>query len=317
MNRCLCCGKELLKADEVASGWHSKCVKSFFGTSSLPDIDVSKDHLEQMADEAVNKRITITGVQKKLSLHLSKNDGNRLTIVNYPTGYILKPQTAEYSHLPEFEHITMSMANFVGIKTVPHALVKTGDSFSYITKRIDRNISDESVVKYAMEDFCQLSGKLTADKYKGSYEQCGRIIKKYSSRVGFDISEFYLRILFCFITGNSDMHLKNFSLIETDTGSELYELADAYDLLPANLILPEDNEETALTLNGKKRNLTLKDFIILAENIGIDKKSALRMINNMLDKIDGMLFLLEENALEEKETDLLRTLISSRAERLK
>ena len=317
MNRCLCCGKELLKADEVASGWHSKCVKSFFGTSSLPDIDVSKDHLEQMADEAVNKSITITGVQKKLSLHLSKEGENRLTIVNYPTGYILKPQTAEYSQLPEFEHITMSMANFVGIKTVPHALVRTDDSYSYITKRIDRNISDESVIKYAMEDFCQLSGKLTADKYKGSYEQCGRIVKKYSSRVGFDISEFYLRILFCFITGNSDMHLKNFSLIETDIGSGLYELSDAYDLLPVNPILPEDNEETALTLNGKKRNLTLKDFIILAENIGIDKKSALRMINNLLNKIDGMLSLLDENVLEEKEADLLRTLISSRAERLK
>ncbi len=269
-----------------------------------------------MAEEAVNKSIAVTGVQKKLSLHLSREGGNRLTVVNYPTVYIMKPQAAEYSHLPEFEHITMSMANIAGIRTAPHALVKTKESLSYITRRIDREFSDESIIKYAMEDFCQLSGKQTADKYKGSYEQCGRIIKKYSSRVGFDISEFFLRILFCFITGNSDMHLKNFSVIETEIGSGLYSLSEAYDLLSVNLILPEDNEETALTLNGKKRNLTLKDFVALAEKIGMEKRAALRMINNLVDKTEGMISLLDDNVLNKEEIDSFKNLIASRIERL-
>ncbi len=314
--KCLCCGQELSKENDNSSQWHLRCIRRFFGMSVMPDIDVSKEFLDDMANETANKGITVTGVQKKLSLHLSRVNGAKLTIVNYPTGYILKPQAPEYAHLPEYEHVTMCMADSVGIKTVPHALAKTEDTLSYITKRVDRNISGNEVHKYAMEDFCQLAGRLTSDKYRGSYEQCGRLIKKYSSRVGFDISEFYLRVVFSFITGNSDMHLKNFSIIEDMPGNEQFHLSQAYDLLPVNLILPEDTEETALTLNGKKRSITYNDIMTFAENIGLEKKTARRITDSLISAFNVCFRIIDDSFLNEHEKQAYKDLITMRIDRI-
>ena len=119
-----------------------------------------------------NEGFTVPGVQKKLSLHLSSDTNARLTIVDYPTGFILKPQTEEYAHMPEYEDLAMRLAELIGIQTVPHALIKMKDEYGYITKRIDRDITQDQIKLYAMEDFCQLSNRLTQDKYKGSYENC-------------------------------------------------------------------------------------------------------------------------------------------------
>ena len=279
---CLCCGKPI-KDNNESSGWHKTCIKKFFTTAVIPEIEITDSVLEELAKESTNKGYTIPGVQKKLSLHLSKEVYPRLTVVNYPTGYILKPQVKEFRALPEAEHIVMSMADKAKIRTVPHALVKSKDSYAYITKRIDRVFSKDSNVKLiAMEDFCQLDLRLTQDKYKGSYERCGNIIKKYSSRSGLDMSELFYRLVFSFIVGNSDMHLKNFSLIESESGSEEYHLSPAYDLLPVNVIMPEDKEEFALPINGKKRNIHRKDFLIFAAGCGIAKLAAEKMIGQLV-----------------------------------
>lgn len=155
------------------------------------------------------------------------------------------------------------MADAAGISVVPHALINGGDSLAYITKRIDRAFEKDGVKMLAMEDFCQLDLRLTQDKYKGSYERCAKIIDKYSSRRGLDMTELYMRLVFSYLVGNSDMHLKNFSLIETKEGSKKYILSPAYDLLPVNVIMPEDEEEFALAMNGKKMNLRKKIFLFL------------------------------------------------------
>ena len=279
---CLCCGKPI-KDNNESSGWHKTCIKKFFTTAVIPEIEITDSVLEELAKESTNKGYTIPGVQKKLSLHLSKEVYPRLTVVNYPTGYILKPQVKEFRALPEAEHIVMSMADKAKIRTVPHALVKSKDSYAYITKRIDRVFSKDSNVKLiAMEDFCQLDLRLTQDKYKGSCERCGNIIKKYSSRSGLDMSELFYRLVFSFIVGNSDMHLKNFSLIESESGSGEYHLSPAYDLLPVNVIMPEDKEEFALPINGKKRNIHRKDFLIFAAACGIAKLAAEKMIGQLV-----------------------------------
>ena len=279
---CLCCGK-LIKDNNESSGWHKTCIKNFFTTAVIPEIEITDSVLEELAKESTNKGYTIPGVQKKLSLHLSKEVYPRLTVVNYPTGYILKPQVKEFRALPEAEHIVMSMADKAKIRTVPHALVKSKDSYAYITKRIDRVFSKDSNVKLiAIEDFCQLDLRLTQDKYKSSYERCGNIIKKYSSRSGLDMSELFYRLVFSFIVGNSDMHLKNFSLIESESGSGEYHLSPAYDLLPVNVIMPEDKEEFALPINGKKRNIHRKDFLIFAAGCGIAKLAAEKMIEQLI-----------------------------------
>lgn len=221
---CLCCGKPL-KTDEP-SGWHKACVKRFFGTSVIPELEIDNSALEHLAIETAGKGLTIPGVQKKLSLHLmSEGRKPRLTLVNYPTGYILKPQVEDFRALPEAEHLVMSMADAAGISTVPHALVMGGENLAYITRRIDRVFGKDSVEMLAMEDFCQLDLRLTQDKYRGSYERCAKVIERYSSRSGLDLSELFYRLIFCFITGNSDMHLKNFSLIETAERSGKYVLS--------------------------------------------------------------------------------------------
>ena len=145
--------------------WHKKCVKRFFQTDELPILDITKEQLEILANEIVNEGLTVPGVQKKLSLHLSTDLNARLTIVDYPTGYILKPQTEEFDNMPEFEDLAMRLAEIMGIQTVPHALIKMNDEYAYITKRIDREISEKETKLYAMEDFCQLSYRLTPVSY--------------------------------------------------------------------------------------------------------------------------------------------------------
>lgn len=200
-----------------------------------------------------------------------------------PAGYILKPQSEEYPHLPELEAVTMLLADAYGIPTCPHGLIQLSDgSLAYITKRVDRKLVDGAMVKLPMEDFCQLSSRLTEDKYKGSYEQIARLIDRYSSRPYGDKVELYNRLIFCYLTWNSDMHLKNFSLLEE--ASEGPVLSPAYDLLPAGLVVKEDSEETALTLNGKKKNLTRNDFLVFAETIGISLEVAKRLLEAMLGK---------------------------------
>nr|MCR5734817.1 HipA domain-containing protein [Lachnospiraceae bacterium] len=185
MIRCLCCNKEIANPGEYEKTvlWHQKCIKAFFGTEMLPQIDCSEKELERLANQAVNKGLTVPGVQKKLSLHLENEDRTaKLTIVDHPTGYILKPQSYDFSCLPEAEYMSMKMAEAANIRTVPNALIRVDGSYAYITRRIDRK--NDRVL--AMEDFCQLSGRMTADKYRSSYENCGKVIKRYSKNVGID-----------------------------------------------------------------------------------------------------------------------------------
>ena len=274
---CFCCGKPLKTEND--NGWHKACIKRFFGTAHIPEIEIDEKTLESLAAQSTSKGLTVPGVQKKLSLHLSTDNRNpRLTLVNYPTGYILKPQVKEFECLPEAEQLVMTMADATGISTVPHALIKSGENLAYITKRIDRIFDKTDIKMLAMEDFCQLDLRVTVDKYKGSYERCAKVIGKYSSQIGLDMAELFMRLVFSFVVGNSDMHLKNFSLIETGEASNTFVLSPAYDLLPVNVIMPEDNEEFALALNGKKTHIRKKDFFVFAEECKISKASTEKMI---------------------------------------
>lgn len=308
---CLCCGKPLRTPDET--GWHKACIKRFFGTTKLPEIEIDDKTLNLLATETTNKGFTVPGVQKKLSLHLvSDSRKPRLTLVNYPTGYILKPQVAEFEALPESEQLIMTMADMAGISTVPHALIKGNAGLAYITKRVDRNLTSDKVEMLAMEDFCQLDLRLTEDKYRGSYERCAKIIKQYSSRVGIDMAEFYIRLVFCFIVGNSDMHLKNFSLIETAEGSGEYVLSPAYDLLPVNANMPADKEQFALAMNGKKMNIRKGDFLKFADTCGISRPTAEKLIDNLVKLTPKWLKMCEKSLLTDELKERLTKIITER-----
>ena len=164
----------------------------------------------------------------------------------------------------------------------------------------------------AMEDFCQLDLRLTEDKYKGSYERCAKIIEKYSSRSGIDMAEFYMRVVFSFIVGNSDMHMKNFSLIETDEGTGEYVLSPAYDLLPVNANVPSDKEQLALPMNGKKMNIRRNDFLKFADYCGISRAAAEKMIKRLVDMEPKFLSMCESSLLPEELKTRLTTIIQER-----
>ena len=248
----------------------------------------------------------MTGVQPKLSLHLNGHEGNkRLTIVGLWGGYICKPQTRQYEMLPEVEDVTMHLAEIAHIAVVPHALMRMADStLCYLTRRIDRTSTGE---KIAMEDMCQLTERQTEHKYKSSYERIGKVILKYSSLPKMDVVNFFELVLFCWVTGNNDMHLKNFSLYEIE---DKIRMTPAYDLLNVSIINPHDDEELALTLNGRKKKLQKVDFIKSAATLGIDSIIVERLIKKyirLLPKFEDVIqnsFLSAE--LKEKYIELLR-----------
>lgn len=312
---CLYCNKPIKETslEENKHQWHSSCAKKFFSCHEFPKIDISKSSLIKLAKSNLEAGISLPGVQKKLSLHLEGKTSSRLTIIGYPSNYILKPQSEEYPFLPELEYLAMKMGEASSLRLVPYALIKIEDEFAYISKRIDR-VGEN---KLAMEDFAQLDGRLSSDKYKGSYERVSKIIDRYSSRVGYDLSELYLRLVFSFIIGNSDMHLKNFSLIEEEFGSNLYSLSMAYDLLPTNLVLPSDKEEFALTMNGKKANFTREDFLKFASNIGLSELVANRIISSLINKEGAYLSLIKDSYLSDEYKISLSNLVKERIDRLK
>ena len=266
--RCLHCYQALFDSN---SDFHEACNKRFFGQLKTPQLNYSLDNLQELASKVIQSQMAVTGVQAKVSLSLfrkeEKNLTKKLTIVGLYGDYILKPPSEHYEQLPELESATMHMADVCGIKVVPHSLVKLQDeTLCYITKRVDRTRK----TKLHMEDMCQLSERLTEDKYKGSHEQIAKLVLKYSSTPLLDVSNFYEQVLFSFFTGNSDMHLKNFSLLEKE-GQGL-SLCPAYDLVPTALVNPADTEELALTLNAKKRKLKYQDFLNAYEKCGLSKK---------------------------------------------
>lgn len=266
--RCLHCYEPLHEADTYL---HQACNKRFYGQLKTPHLGYALDNLQELASKVIQSQMAVTGVQAKVSLSLyrkeDKNQTKKLTIVGLYGDYILKPPSEYYPELPELESVTMHMAAKCGLQVVPHSLVYLEDkTLCYITKRVDRTRKG----KLHMEDMCQLSERLTEDKYKGSHEQVAKLVLKYSQSPVLDLTNFYEVVLFSFFTGNSDMHLKNFSLLEKE-GLGMC-LSPAYDLVPTSLVLPEDTEELALTLNGKKRKLKYDDFLKAYENCGLSKK---------------------------------------------
>ncbi len=277
IKRCLYC-YTVLNENEI--DFHAGCSKKIFGQPVPPELPYTENNLEDLAKQVIQSQMTVTGVQPKLSLHITKgvnkNDPRRFTIVGLWGGYILKPASAHYPQLPEVEDLTMHLATIARIKTVPHSLIRMkSGNLAYITKRIDRSKKN----KLHMEDMCQLTERLTEDKYHGSYEQIAKAIMKYSVNPGLDLVNFFEQLLFCFLTGNADMHLKNFSLINEPGAG--YTLTSAYDMVSTALVNPKDDEELALTLNGKKRKINRNDFIACFNNMKLEIKQQENIFKKM------------------------------------
>ncbi len=311
---CLICYRPL---DDANDRYHPQCSQRLFGQGTAPELPYGYDELKEAAKKIVRRRATVPGVQAKLSLNLEKSrkKNSRFTIVGLWGNFILKPPVENYPQMPEIEHLTMHLAGLFKIDTVRHGLIhlKTGE-LAYITRRIDRSSGG---IKLHMEDMCQLTERLTEDKYRGSMEQVGKIIKRFSSNPLLDCIRFFDVALFSFLTGNADMHLKNFSLIYPVDG--MVQLSPAYDMLSTRLLISEkdDPEEMALTVNGKKRKLRIYDFEQLAASLGMNQKQTANVFKRFSKALPETQTAIGHGFLPDNKKDEFKQLLADRAERLK
>lgn len=309
MCKCLYCYQKL---EEGQKDFHPGCVRKFFGTKNVPVMEYRHEDLDHLAEQIIQAQTSLTGVQPKLSLNLSKHEGtSRLTIVGLWGDYIFKPQTENYPQLPENEDLTMHLAEAAKISVVPHSLIRMADGrLGYIAKRIDRTKNGE---KIDMEDMCQLTLHPTEYKYKGSHEQIAKAIVQYCSTPKLDLTNYMQLLLFCFVTGNNDMHLKNFSLYRP---FEDYQLSPAYDLLNIAIANPKDKEELALPLSGRKTKLRLEDFLEAARTMGLDVNVVMHLIASLHKALPKWQMLIHNSFLSEDMKKKYEELIISRLTRL-
>lgn len=310
MDKCLYCYRPLKEGEK---DMHSACAMKFFGTSAVPSLDYTTGQLDELAKQIIQEQTSLTGVQPKLSLHLNEHEGSRrLTIVGLWGAYICKPQTTLYEMMPEVEDLTMHLAELARIEVVPHTLIRMADgALAYLTRRIDRTVEGE---KLAMEDMCQLTGRLTEHKYKSSYERIGKAVVQYSSVPRMDVTNFFEVVLFSWLTGNNDMHLKNFSLYEPM--DRTVRLTPAYDMLNAAIINPKDDEELALTLNGRKKKLKKSDFMKAAELIGLGGIIVERFIRKYIRLLPAFEGMINNSFLDDNLKVRYKELLHERAARL-
>jgi serine/threonine-protein kinase HipA len=314
-HRCLAC---YLPLDEEGD-YHAACSRRIFGSPEPPELPLDLADMVEGATRVVVGRIALTGVQAKLSLDIERiaprSSHRRFTIVGAKGvwgEYILKPPSKLYTQLPENEDLMMHLAKIADIETAQHTLIRLhSGEFAYITRRFDRIGTHRSHVKLAMEDMCQLTERLTESKYKGSYEQIGKAIDKYSNSPGLDAMSFYRTVLFCYLIGNADMHLKNFSLL---TKKGLVGLSPAYDLVSTDLVL-DDPEETALTINGKKNKLRSSDWQSLGRYLDIPSPQVNSINEALQSSIPEMKECIDRSFLEAPMRERLVELIEQRAEK--
>jgi serine/threonine-protein kinase HipA len=269
MKRCLYCYQSL--ESNATADFHSLCSKKIFGQPIPPELPYGEKEMEELATQVIRSQATVPGIQPKISLDIQsgreKNEPKRFAIVGLWGNYLLKPPTPLYPQLPEVEDLTMHLASIAKIQVVPHSLIrlKSGE-MGYITKRIDRHKKS----KIHMEDMCQLTERMTEHKYNGSHELVAKAILQYSVNPLLDVINFFEQVVFSFLMGNADMHLKNFSLINQPGIG--YGLSPAYDLVSTALVNPEDEEDLALTLNGKKRKISGNDFSVAFNTLRLDAK---------------------------------------------
>lgn len=309
MCKCLYCYQEL---GEGQQDFHPSCARKFFGTKDVPLLEYRHEDLDRLAEQVIRAQTSLTGVQPKLSLNLSRHeDCSRLTIVGLWGDYIFKPQTEDYPQLPENEDLTMHLAEAAKIKVVPHSLIRLADDrLGYITKRIDRTPNGE---KIDMEDMCQLTLHPTEYKYKGSHEQIAKTIAQYSSIPKLDVTNYMQLLLFCFVTGNNDMHLKNFSLYRP---AKEYQMTPAYDLLNVSIANPKDKKELALPISGRKTKLRLEDFMNVAQNMGLEEHVVMRLISGLQKSLPKWRELIQKSFLSEDMKSRYEELVMSRLSRL-
>lgn len=279
--------------------------------SKLHDLPYSAEEQRREAAARATK-MSIQGAQPKLSARLAVKDG-RFVVVDLGGRWILKPQSPPFPEIPENEDLTMRLAAVIGIDVPTHGLLHCRDgSWTYFVRRFDRIRKKD---KLALEDFAQLTGKTRDTKYSSSMEQVAEVVDRFTTFPAVQKLELLRRTLFCFLVGNEDMHLKNFSLISR---RGLIELSPAYDLLNTTIALPGTAEELALPLHGKKRNLTRLDWLHYfgRQRLGLNAAVIDDLCAELTAALPRWRRLIDQSFLSDQGRHAYGTLLESRAERL-
>lgn len=310
-NKCLYCYEPLTEEAD----FHKKCSREFFGTPTPPKLPYSIDQMAELAKNVVERSIAVPGIQAKLSMSLieetRENTGTRLTVVGALGGnYIFKPPSDKFPEMPQNEHVTMRIAKAFNIQVVPSSLIRLASGeLSYITKRVDRAENGE---KIHMLDMFQITEAF--DKYKSSMEKVGRALHSYSENTLLDKIFYFELSLFSFLTGNNDMHLKNFSMIKSASG---WVLAPAYDLLNVAIVLPEDKEELALTIEGKKKKIKLEHFVKLGKGLELTDKQIESVFKRMIKNKPNAIEWIDKSFLSDNMKTAYKEILESRFIQLK
>ena len=298
MSRCLCCGRPV-EGDQT---YHPNCLKELFGRPRPPSIPFGLVDLPAQVRKT-GARMSISGVQMKLSIRVDPESWELTTVAEGGT-HILKPEPPQFPELPQNENLCMNIAEVLKMSVPPHGLFAMVDeSLCYIVKRFDRL---EDGTKIQKETIYQILN--ATEKYAGSLERVGKTIRAHVANVGLDAIDFLERVLLSFVTGNGDMHLKNWALLIGEEGAVA--LAPCYDLVSSRIYLP-DEEETALTINGKKNNLSRVDFEVLATSLRIDPLAAansFQKLNTAREQVSRMC--VESQLSAELQQELLKVITS-------
>ncbi len=301
-SRCLCCQRSL-KAEGL---YHPRCLSRLFGGPRPPTIPFKAADLPAMVTKDKN-RMSISGVQPKVFVRLNKENGTLEAVATGGT-HILKPEPEQFPQIPQNENLCMNMAEELGLRVAPHGLFKMADGkLCYIIRRFDRTEDGQRIAK---ETMFQVLG--STDKYSGSLEKVGKAIRSHAANVGLDTVDFFERVLFCFLTGNGDMHLKNWALL--GAGREIA-LAPCYDLVCSRLYI-KNEADTALTLNAKQNKLKRTDFEAFADHLEIDSKAAAHILDRFRSAQEKLSQMIISSELRSGPCQELLKILSSRYRRL-
>ena len=289
--------------------YDDKTLRAMFGKPIQPTIPISLNEISIEAQKLAGK-LSISGVQPKLSVRL---DGEKLIPVEKDGQYILKPQTQDFPELPQNEYLCMQMGKRFGLNTAQFVLLELSDgSPAYVVKRFDRFKKGRRVEKLACEDMHQILGG--PDKYAGSHEQVAKVINEHCRFAPLELQRLFEMTIFNFAIGNGDAHRKNFSLLTSEDGTVA--LSPAYDLVSSRLVIPEEDEELALSLNGKHNRLRRADFLAFADHVGIEASYAEGKIADLLSIRGEFLKMIGKLTLTAGLRDRLKDILTERLSRL-
>lgn len=297
MKACPACGKP-------AENWHSTCLRKLFGVSELPVIScIGTSNMVELALESAG-RLLISGVQAKLSVKVA--NGNVVPAVKNGT-HILKPLVPQWREMPQNENLVMCLARVAGIEVPPHGILKNEENETfYIVKRFDRK---KNGIRIHTEDFCQAGNVPRTMKYRKSAEFCGKLINRTATFPKIEIQKYFKIVLFNFLVGNGDAHLKNYSFIYHRNRTAL---APAYDLVSSSILIPEETQ-SAIPVDGRDNGLRLKNFKALGDNMNILPETIQRNIQMLLAKIPVFFGMIEIADFSDEMKEALKKSIRGRA----